>query len=281
MGWIPEAGSDADAIHDNVAGEISALSAVTPASGDLVLIEDASDSFNKKKVDVDDLVGSGSGGSAPEWVEALNARQVDETGHADDDFFTADSTGDYTDADVTGTSTWVVGRDLLSVLFNSQTSGDLSVFYKAFGSASAPMTIETRLKFLTSDLNNPAAGILFTDGSSSTSNNYGVGTFGTSGVHAMRIGKWSGTLTAGGLTTVQEIFGTDSPIYLRAIWVSSNSFAWSMSPDGVSWTDFAQSNDAKTMTPTGLAFFVSTNGTTGPFVASFDYVRVYDADLSV
>ena len=62
MGWIPKAGSDSDAIHDNVAGEINALTSVTPASGDFVLIEDASDSYEKKKVDVDDLGGGGSSG---------------------------------------------------------------------------------------------------------------------------------------------------------------------------------------------------------------------------
>lgn len=49
------AGSDTTAIHDNVAGEISALTKVSPASGDLLLIEDSSDTFNKKSVDVSDF----------------------------------------------------------------------------------------------------------------------------------------------------------------------------------------------------------------------------------
>ncbi|OGL47430.1 MAG: hypothetical protein A2161_09165 [Candidatus Schekmanbacteria bacterium RBG_13_48_7] len=46
---------DGEAIHDNVAGEITALTNVTPASGDNFLIEDVSDSNNKKKTTYADL----------------------------------------------------------------------------------------------------------------------------------------------------------------------------------------------------------------------------------
>lgn len=42
--------TDDDAIHDNVAGEINAISAATAADADIVIIEDADDSWNKKKV---------------------------------------------------------------------------------------------------------------------------------------------------------------------------------------------------------------------------------------
>lgn len=44
-------GSDEDAIHDNVAGEINAITEkVTPVAADLVLIEDSADTYSKKKV---------------------------------------------------------------------------------------------------------------------------------------------------------------------------------------------------------------------------------------
>ena len=63
-------GSDTDAIHDNVAGEISALPLVTAASGDHILIEDASDSDEKKRVAASDFLAAGtdsalSGAGAP------------------------------------------------------------------------------------------------------------------------------------------------------------------------------------------------------------------------
>ena len=51
-------GNDPNAVHVNVAGEIAGIAQVTAASGDYVIIEDASDSFNKKRVNVSDFLGS-------------------------------------------------------------------------------------------------------------------------------------------------------------------------------------------------------------------------------
>lgn len=64
---------DADAIHDNVAGEIAAVTGGTVASGDLVLIEDVNDSNNKKSVtaqSIADLGGGGGGGVADTTQDA-------------------------------------------------------------------------------------------------------------------------------------------------------------------------------------------------------------------
>jgi hypothetical protein len=52
------AGLDTDAIHDNVAGEIAAISAkASPVGADVLLIEDSEDSNNKKKVTITNLPG--------------------------------------------------------------------------------------------------------------------------------------------------------------------------------------------------------------------------------
>lgn len=49
-------GSDTDAIHDNVAGEIAAITAKgSPVAADLVIIEDSEDSNNKKAVQLGNL----------------------------------------------------------------------------------------------------------------------------------------------------------------------------------------------------------------------------------
>ena len=54
-------GTDADAIHDNVAGEIAAVTEkVTPVAADLILIEDSADSNNKKRIQITNLPGSGA-----------------------------------------------------------------------------------------------------------------------------------------------------------------------------------------------------------------------------
>jgi hypothetical protein len=57
-GWVP-AGADGSAIHDDTAGEISAITEKgSPVSGDLLLIEDSADSNNKKRVQIGNLPGS-------------------------------------------------------------------------------------------------------------------------------------------------------------------------------------------------------------------------------
>lgn len=54
-------GTDADAIHDNVAAEINAIALkATPIGPDVLVIEDSADSFNKKKVTVTSISGSGT-----------------------------------------------------------------------------------------------------------------------------------------------------------------------------------------------------------------------------
>lgn len=52
--------TDNDAIHDNVAAEISAITQKsTPVVTDVLLIEDSADSFNKKYIEIGDLPASG------------------------------------------------------------------------------------------------------------------------------------------------------------------------------------------------------------------------------
>lgn len=55
-------GSDEDAIHDNVANEISAIAEKTvPVGGDLLIIEDSAAGYVKKKVQITNLPGGGGG----------------------------------------------------------------------------------------------------------------------------------------------------------------------------------------------------------------------------
>jgi len=53
-------GTDENAIHDNVAGEVNALTSVVPTLLDVALIEDQSDSWNKKKVTINGILGLGA-----------------------------------------------------------------------------------------------------------------------------------------------------------------------------------------------------------------------------
>jgi hypothetical protein len=58
----PTAGLDSTAIHDNVASEISAITAKgTPVSGDFLVIEDSAAANVKKSITIGDLPGGGAG----------------------------------------------------------------------------------------------------------------------------------------------------------------------------------------------------------------------------
>lgn len=66
---ISGSGTDSNAIHDNVAGEINAISEkVSPVGADVILIEDSADSYSKKKVQITNLPGGG-GLTAPTTAE--------------------------------------------------------------------------------------------------------------------------------------------------------------------------------------------------------------------
>lgn len=60
---------DDDAIHDNVASEISVITEKgTPIGADMVLIEDSADSNNKKMIQLSNLPGGAGPGSGTQWT---------------------------------------------------------------------------------------------------------------------------------------------------------------------------------------------------------------------
>jgi hypothetical protein len=62
-------GTDSAAIHDNVAGEINAISEkITPADADLVIIEDSADAHNKKKIQIANLLAETTGDVATDAI---------------------------------------------------------------------------------------------------------------------------------------------------------------------------------------------------------------------
>lgn len=75
IGNLPAgSGTDNDAIHDNVAGEIAAITEKgTPVSADLLIIEDSADSNNKKKVQIGNLPGGSSDPSS--WLDRSSATE--------------------------------------------------------------------------------------------------------------------------------------------------------------------------------------------------------------
>ena len=287
------AGTDSDAIHDNVSAEISAITEKTIlADDDLFLIEDSAASNVKKKVKKSNLPGGGGAApSVPEWVSYLAERQGDETPHADDDFFD-DGSKAGTELTVSGNATWLEARGVLSVRADGQTSADAAATLWAITSASAPMTIETAVRiapnaFATDGSEFAVFGFGFTDGVISSSNWVGGVHIHSSTTSVLR-GR-SGTLT--NIAAVQgavSIFNNPhrpfvSHLYMRTIWTATNTFKTNWSFDGVTWVTFKSGTLSKTMTPTHYTFLINSAATeaTEPSLAALDYLRVYDSDLSV
>lgn len=220
----------------------------------------------------------------PEWVRYTDHRMSDETGHTDDDFFNADSSGDYTTQTVSGSATWTIDRGKLGVKAVSQSADDLSAYLKSITSASAPMTIEARMTHMTSYGQYPMAGIAFTDGTATSSNVVLVHVQGDSTQAAPDVIMDSGTLTdfnADATDVVKQRIATGFGVYyFRLVWVSANTWDAAVSFDGVVW-DTESVNLSKTMTPTHFGFVASSDTSGISSQASYDYLRVYDSDLSV
>lgn len=235
--------------------------------------------------------GGASGSAVPSWVSYLTERQTGETVNSDDDFFTTDSSADYTTQTVSGTATWTIQYGLLSVVADDQTLGDVSAYLKALTSPSAPTTISTSVQLLSPEIGAAefsSAGILFTDGTATTSNAFFVGLEMIGGTSDAQVTERRGTLTDsqgdGSTAITGDLFigiSSWSRVHLRAIWSAANTFEMAMSLDGVTWTDRGATTFAQTMTPTHAGFAVSTQGGNDEFLASFDYLRVDASDLSV
>jgi hypothetical protein len=88
-------GTDANAVHVNVGGEINGITAkATPTTSDILLIEDAADSNNKKKITIADLPATSDANAV--HVNAANeiTAITEKTTVASDDEFIIEDSGD-------------------------------------------------------------------------------------------------------------------------------------------------------------------------------------------
>ena len=200
--------------------------------------------------------------------------------HGDDDEFDDDTKTGITETTPTGTATWTEANGVLSVKFDTQSSTDIAVALKALTPNTAPVTIETAVRLLTAQTANPMVGVCFTDGTGATANVAAtiLGMTATDPFLSAAYGVIN-NLTAP--ASYSALFGVESLLYMRIVWTAANTFEIVLSPDGVSWTKFGVSDISKTMTPTHFGCVVSAWSQTFESVASFQYLRVTETDLSV
>jgi len=216
------------------------------------------------------------------WLDALFVRP--DTVHVNDDEF-AGTTIDpaWTETVVAGTTTWTQSRGRLSVQFYGQSNAPQMSTILMPLSVSYPLTIETAMQVRPINVSYCGVGLCFANGTTSASGllsalyQYSTGDYGYQYFMA-------GTLADGNVVgnTLQTASEQPHPVafeYMRLVWVAANSFKFLVSHDGVSWADYLGAY-AMTLSPTHFGMTVTSWGATAPQMASFEYVRVTQSDLS-
>lgn len=267
---VTAAGTDTDAIHDNVADEISSITTkASPTNADFLLIEDAAASNVKKQIIIGNLPGGGGEGGGG-WKDAVISSEG--PGGVDDDEFNDGSIDGWTSLLVSGSATWTEKHDILSVVFEDLTTGDTASQLKAIsGTPTAPIEITTAVRGM-SNSNHCAVGIVFTDGLTAAAKSLYV---------RFNFSDASVAINSGTLGNIQTVILSQaslqqepsSLVYLKNVWVSANTWHAYASPDGVSWIDFGFGTDSFAMTPTHYGLAVTSFVTGTAKIGSFEYFR--------
>ena len=215
----------------------------------------------------------------PEWISYLVKRQSDETAHADDDFFD-DGTLTGTAIAPTGTATWAEDRGLLSVKVNQVGAGDVACRLFSLTPTSPPVTVEIAMSFHMTG-GDSFMGVCFTDGVEATDEFAGSGieVFNTEYFLKENAGTITNFTIVNNNADVIDLLNTGR-IYIRCVWTATDTFENSWSPDGVTWSDHAVGSFSRTMTPTHFGVYANNVGADADCIASWDYIRVTESDLS-
>lgn len=199
----------------------------------------------------------GGGGGGLTWGDPILAGNGPGGGQ-DDEFDDDTVAGAWTTVAPTGTATLSESGDVMSLLLEGQSTSDLAAAVKAIsGTPSAPTTIEVALRWLSLSLV-VFSGLVFSNGTSATSNAIFAGYVQSSG--NPRIAFREGTFT--NLATETEIDTGPSSgdgavwspwLHMKMIWSAANTFQLEISPDGVSWLTFASRTFSLTPTHYGIA----------------------------
>lgn len=197
--------------------------------------------------------------------------------HADDDEFSTDTSGNYTEVDPSGTTTWAIANHVLSCTFSGQSAADIGAFLKAVTLADNEW-FETHLEILTKKLSNfTMAGLVIADGTTGASNAAAVMAYLNNTADELTFEVRTGTLTNMGTAPASFLASGASimgGLRIRLKRNSSTSFTPYFSlPNGAQFTDFGMGNFNPGFTPTHAGLFVSVWGGAHTALASFDYFR--------
>lgn len=196
--------------------------------------------------------------------------------HADDDEFDTDTSASYTAVTPAGTANWSIANHALACQFTNQDSSDAAAFLKSITLANGEW-LETSIRVNASSVNYTFAGLVLSDGTTTTSNAICISTFRSASVDVTTIRADYGTLTNLATAGINYDFGPWSfggALRLRLIRNSSTAYTWTVSDEtGSKFYGYSVSTVNPGFTPTKGGVFVSTWGSVHEAVVSFDYLR--------
>lgn len=267
-------GSAPTTTKGDLSGYSTTQARIPVGTDDQVLTADSTQALGVKWA-----AASGSGSTVPVWMEHLADRTqgTSESVHGDDQEFTGTIGG--TAVAPTGTVTWTQSKGLLSAKFAAISASDIAGRMYSLTPTSSPVTVETALRVFTSTNNYTMVGLVFSDGTTTTSNVAAVTLDAASEAYRKRHGTFTAA-TSGSTSDTFEPIGTGL-VYLRLVWSAANTFKSAVSVDGVSWTNLADdASVTKTMTPTHFGALVTNWGHLVETTATFEYLRITESDLS-
>jgi hypothetical protein len=204
----------------------------------------------------------GGAGGTPDYA-------YDDTDNADatDIRWTGSVSAGMTTVTVTGSQTLTEKTGVLSVLFSGQSTQDYNCLLTAH-TFSVGDSFAVPIRYA-GNAGIGAAGVIFTDGTTSAANAVAAHMQQHSNEGHTRVYTRHGTLTAmGSVSTVHNHRSALVPwLWLRLTYQASNTFRKELSPDGISWHTTA--DESKTMTPTHVGVCWSTDNNSGDGIATF------------
>lgn len=170
-----------------------------------------------------------------------------------------------------GSASFVVGSDSLSVKVSGQAGSSAVSILKPLNGFSIGNTIETAVRRMWID-SYIMAGPFLANGTSTGSN--ALFQMPYSNQLSTRYGTIGSISADFGSFTAAGIAASGALLYERMTWVAANTFQTSWSTDGVQWTSFGHGPYTWNVTPTYMGFGTTTWGGGNEALASYEYFRV-------
>lgn len=248
-----------------------------PAAGDKIpYVADPSGAPTFKLADLSDVgAGGGGGGTSNPW-----GLMADTAATVVDEF---DGVSPLTWTPVVpavngGHVTWTVGNDVMSAKFGAQTDA-VSTFNTVPHALAVGESVEIAASMVSARILG-LVGLVILDGTADASNLMIAGVYNDgSGFNNV---IWRDGTVAWATAGINTYFGLTyygRSLRHRLLRVTSNTWRYEISIDGVSWTNLGITDQTWPHTPSHVGFAVSAWGantaTYGDHIAAFDYLRVY------